>query len=58
MFKNEILKLRLNVVEKNLNNINYCREHNDDYYRYNIKRTNKFEKFKMQFVINYNNLIN
>ena len=58
MFKNKTLKLRLNVVEKNLSNIDYRREYNNDYYRHNTKRTNKFKKFKIQFVINYNNLIN
>ena len=56
--KNEILKFRLNNVEKNMNDINHRREHNDDHYRRNVKRTNRFEKFKMQIVINYNNLIN
>ena len=56
--KNEALKLRLNAVEKNLNNTDHRREHSDDHYRHDIKRASKLEKFKMQPVINYNNLIN
>ena len=46
-FKNKALKFCLNVVEKSLSDIDYCREYSDNYYRYNIKRTNKFKKFKM-----------
>ena len=65
VFKMQLLKMqnksfefRLNVVEKNLNNIDHRREHNDDHYRRDAKRTNKREKLKKQFVINYSNLIN
>ena len=56
-FKNEVLKFRLGVVERGLGGIGHRREHSDNYYRYDIKRASRFEKFKMQFVINYNDLI-
>ena len=57
-FQNETFELRLNNIEKNMNNIDYRREYSDNYYRRDIKRTNKFEKLKTQLIINYNNLIN
>ena len=57
-FQNKTFEFRLNNIEKNINNINYRREHNNNYYRHNVKRTNKFKKFKTQLIINYNNLIN
>ena len=57
-FQNETLEFRLNNVEKNISDIDYRYEHNDNYYRRDVKQTNKFKKFKMQLIINYNNLIN
>ena len=56
-FKNEALELRLSVVERSLSGTGHRREHSDDHYRYDTKRANRFEKPKMQSVINYNDLI-
>ena len=48
-FKNKVLKLCVQILEKK-NNINYRCEHNDNYYCRDVKRTNKFKKLKKQFI--------